>query len=79
MRPVNRRPKLRIVAPSATPEEAAAVVAALEQFMRDTAPTPAPAAPQDRSRWARAALLEATGHQPSTGASWADGQYGHSH
>ena len=38
----NRRPQLRIVAPAASPEEAAAVVAALERFMRETAPTPAP-------------------------------------
>ena len=36
----NRRPQLRIVAPAASPEEAAAVVAALERFMRETAPTP---------------------------------------
>ena len=31
----NRRPQLEIVAPSASPEEAAAVVAALERFMRE--------------------------------------------
>jgi hypothetical protein len=60
----NRRPKLRIVAPAASPEEAAAVVAALEQFMRDTVPPPAPQAPAERSAWARAALLDATGHPP---------------
>ena len=36
----NRRPALRIVAPAASPEEAAAVVAALERFMRETAPHP---------------------------------------
>ncbi len=66
----NRRPKLRIVAPSASPEEAAAVVAALEQFMRDTAPTPAPRAPAGRSAWARAALLEATGHAPGEAVAW---------
>lgn len=66
----NRRPKLRIVAPSASPEEAAAVVAALEQFMRDTAPTPAPQAPTGRSAWARAALLEATGHAPDAPVAW---------
>ncbi|MBX5441476.1 MAG: chemotaxis protein CheR, partial [Solirubrobacteraceae bacterium] len=41
----NRRPELRIVAPGASPEEAAAVVAALERFMRQTAPPPAPARP----------------------------------
>jgi hypothetical protein len=66
----NRRPKLRIVAPSASPEEAAAVVAALEQFMRDTAPTPAPQAPAGRSSWARAALLEATGYAPDEPVAW---------
>jgi len=54
----NRRPKLEIVAPSASPEEAAAVVAAVERFLRDTAPPPAPA--DDRpAGWLRAARLEA--------------------
>jgi hypothetical protein len=57
---MNRRPKLRIVAPSAAPDEAAAVVAALEQFLRDTAPPPAPAGPR-RDPWQRAALLEGVG------------------
>ena len=66
---MNRRPKMRIVAPSASPEEAAAIVAALEQFMRDTAPTPAPAA-RAPNPWARAALLEGTGHQPGETAAW---------
>jgi hypothetical protein len=38
-------------------------VAALERFMRDTAPKHHPAAPE-RSAWVRAAMLEATGHEP---------------
>jgi hypothetical protein len=63
----NRRPQLSIVAPAASPEEAAAVVAALERFMRDTAPTAAPA-PPPVSGWMRAARLEAVerapGHEP---------------
>lgn len=59
----NRRPELRIVAPSASPEEAAAVVAALERFMRDTAPTPA-AAPEPLSGWLEAARLEAVEREP---------------
>jgi hypothetical protein len=68
---VNRRPKLEIVAPAASPEEAAAVVAALERFMRDTAPPPAPPPPRTpRSAWARAALLEATGHAPGEPVAW---------
>ena len=41
---VNRRPKLELITPTASPEEAAAIVAALERFMRATAPTRAPAA-----------------------------------
>jgi hypothetical protein len=61
---VNRRPRLRIVAPSATPEEAAAVVAALERFMRETAPTPAPAPPRP-SRWVQTARLEAVEREPT--------------
>ena len=67
----NRRPKLTIFAPAASPEEAAAVVAALERFMRDTAPKPAPPQAQPgRSAWARAALLEATGHAPDEPVAW---------
>ena len=54
---VNRRPKLTIVAPNASPEEAAAVVAALERFMRETSPPPAPPAPE-RNRWQQAGLRE---------------------
>jgi hypothetical protein len=68
----NRRPKLEIVAPSASPEEAAAVVAALERFMRDTAPTPAPPAPA-RNAWLRAARLEAVGREPEGPTPWGDG------
>jgi len=59
----NRRPQLSIVAPAASPEEAAAVVAALERFMRDTAPTPAPA-PVRPSGWVQAAHLEAVERDP---------------
>jgi hypothetical protein len=48
---------LKLIAPSASPEEAAAVVAALERFMRATAPATAPA-PQASDPWRRAAILE---------------------
>jgi hypothetical protein len=67
---VNRRPQLRIVAPGASPEEAAAVVAALERFMRDTAPTIAPPPPSGPPAWARAAALEATGSTDSGPVPW---------
>jgi hypothetical protein len=62
----NRRPQLSIVAPAASPEEAAAVVAALERFMRETAPTAAPA-PAPVSGWVRAARAEAVARDPGPG------------
>ncbi len=60
---MNRRPQVVLSGSSATPEEAAAVVAAVEQFMRDTLP---PAAPPDPApdRWLRAALLEGVAREP---------------
>lgn len=54
---VNRRPKLELIAPSASPAEAAAIVAALERFMRDTAPRLAPSM-ESTDPWTRAAMLE---------------------
>jgi hypothetical protein len=59
----NRRAKLEIVAPAASPEEAAAVVAAVERFLRDTAPPPAPPAPAENP-WVRAARLEGIDREP---------------
>jgi hypothetical protein len=60
---VNRRPRLELHGSTATPEEAAAVIAAIEQFMRDTAPPPAefPGVPNP---WVRAALLEGVDRSP---------------
>ena len=55
---VNRRPRLELRGSSATPEEAAAVMAAVEQFLRDTAPPPAQE-PEEPSPWVRAAREEA--------------------
>jgi len=66
---MNRRPQLSIVAPGASPEEAAAVVAALEQFMRATAPEPAPegVAPNP---WQQAALNEGVAREPAQHLPW---------
>jgi hypothetical protein len=61
---MNRRPKLTIVAPTASPEEAAALVAALERFMRETAPPQAPPPPR-RDPWQQAALDEGVSRDPS--------------
>jgi hypothetical protein len=59
----NRRPQLEIVAPGASPAEAAAIVAALEQFMRDTAPPPAPVE-EPPNPWFHTGLLEAVDREP---------------
>ena len=59
----NRRPKLELVAPGASPEEAAAIVAALERFMRETAPTPAPVQ-EGQNPWYRRGLLESVEREP---------------
>jgi hypothetical protein len=67
----NRRPQLEIVAPSASPEEAVAVVAALEQFLRDFAPVIVPEPPRSNP-WQRAALLEGTGREPDGPSPWGD-------
>ena len=56
------RPRIEIQA-AASPEEAAAIAAAIEQFLRDTAPAPQPAGPTE-SPWLRAALREGVGLEP---------------
>ena len=59
----NRRPKLSIVAPGASPEEAAAIIAALEHFMRQTAPVAAPVE-ERQNPWYRQGLLESVEREP---------------
>lgn len=49
-------PAQPIITPAPSSEEAAAIVAALERFMRATAP--APAAAPELDEWQRAAILE---------------------
>jgi hypothetical protein len=48
---------MRLITPSASPVEAAAIVAALERFMRETAPRPAPSS-EGVGPWTGAAMLE---------------------
>ena len=60
---MNRRPRLELHGSSASPEEAAAVMAAIEQFLRDTAPPPAPAE-EPESGWVLAARREAVERWP---------------
>jgi hypothetical protein len=59
---MNRRPRLELRGSTASPEEAAAVIAAIEQFLRDT--TPPPAAEEPVSGWVRSARLEAVDREP---------------
>ena len=66
---MNRRPKLTIVAADASPEEAAAVVAALERFLRETAPAPVPA-DQRPDAWQLAALREGVSRRPEQPPPW---------
>jgi hypothetical protein len=68
-----RRPRIELAAagPSATPEEAAAIAAAIEGFLRDTAPAPAPAGPAI-SPWIRAGRFEAAGLDPAGRSPWGD-------
>ena len=74
---VARRPRIELHAPGASPEEAAAVVAALERFMRDTAPAPQTAAPRPPA-WLRTALLEGVQRAPAGLTPWGDGHpWGH--
>jgi hypothetical protein len=61
------RPRIEVEGAAASREETAAIAAAIEQFLRDTAPPPAPAGPS-MSPWLRAGLLEATGARGRWGA-----------
>jgi len=60
----NRRPTFRVVAPSASPQEAAAIAAALEQFFRATAPPPPSPGDPRSDRWARTHLVESVHREP---------------
>jgi len=65
------RPRIELRGASATPEEAAAIAAAIEQFMRDTAPPPQ-AAPGGMNPWLRAGLYEGTGRDPDARSPWGE-------
>jgi hypothetical protein len=50
--------------PAVHADEAAAVMAAIEQFLRDTTPPPAPDEPEAPSPWIRAARIEGVEREP---------------
>lgn len=64
------RPHIEIRQSAASPEEAAAIAAAIEQFLHETAPSVSPATGPVLSPWLQAGLLEATGREPDHGSPW---------
>jgi hypothetical protein len=65
------RPRIEIAQSAASPEEAAAIAAAIEQFLRDTAPAPQPAE-QAMNPWLRTGLFENAGLDPDGPTPWGD-------
>jgi hypothetical protein len=65
------RPRIELRQAAASPEEAAAIAAAIEQFLRDT--TPSPEAGPRLSPWGRAAIFEGVGLDPSERSPWGEG------
>ena len=63
-----RRPRIEVQV-AASPEEAAAIAAAIERFLRDTAPAPR-MSPEGASPWLRAGLYENAGLDPSGPSPW---------
>jgi hypothetical protein len=64
------RPQIEITTSSASPDEAAAIAAALERFLWETAPAPQ-AAPV--SRWLQAALREGVSVHGQRAGGWGRG------
>ena len=65
------RPRIEVRQSAASPEEAAAIAAAIEQFLRDTAPAP-DAGGEPRDPWGRAALFEGVGLAADAASPWGD-------
>ncbi len=65
------RPRIEVRQSAASPEEAAAIAAAIEQFLRDTAPTPS-AEPERADPWLRAGLFEGVGLDPAGPGPWGE-------
>jgi hypothetical protein len=63
------RPRIEVVKGAASEEESAAIAAALEQFLTETAPAHAE---QSVSRWQQAALREGVMREPAQ-RSWGPG------
>jgi hypothetical protein len=64
------RPQIELRTGSASPEEAAAIAAALERFLWETAPAPETV---EISRWQRAALHEGVSVRSQLAGGWGIG------
>jgi hypothetical protein len=64
------RPRIEVKQASASPEEAAAIAAGIEQFLRDTARPPAAAGRVNP--WLRAGLFEGAGLCADAPSPWGD-------
>jgi hypothetical protein len=65
------RPRIELRQADASPEEAAAIAAAIEQFLRDTAPPPA-SEPRGMNPWLRTGLFENAGVDCADPNPWGD-------
>ena len=65
------RPRIELSGGSASPEEAAAIAAAIEQFLRDTAPPPGDVEARVNP-WLRAGLLEGAKRRVAGRSPWGD-------
>jgi hypothetical protein len=66
------RPRIELRQSAASPEEAAAITAAIEQFLRDTAPPAAPV--PGPAPWLRVALLEGAAVDIGEPDPWGDSE-----
>jgi hypothetical protein len=64
--PIERGRAIEVLSPAASPEEAAAIVAAVEHFMRETAPREGETALRSPDHWWRAGILEGVESDCST-------------
>ena len=69
------RPRIELVTEPASESEAAAIVAAMEQFLAETAPPPS-AGDLPGSRWQRAALTEGVSARDIGGHAWGSARAG---
>lgn len=64
------RPRIEMASSAASPQEAAAVIAAVERFIAET--TPVPQAESRVNPWQRAALIEATSAKDAFASPWGE-------